>query len=223
MATIDETGEKLILKGPVRPPKVSVPLVVNQQKATEYEGLLEGIVDRFDSFDPSKGYSDPANKVVYDALWYSVFHSLTGEKATDCVSIWLFPPEEYLQRIRETFGDDETFAKCVGWKPMEIQGCNILGEWIILRDDMNLGLLVDMFHELGHRVYQLNSSRYQSELGANYFMLLAMKKVNTELKPHGVSIDIVDYGKQDPEEQERAHQEARRLIETNTPYVHQLK
>jgi len=80
-----------------------------------------------------------------------------------------------------------------------------------------MAMLHDMFHEIGHRVYPLRGRRYQKELGANYFMLLALKKVQLELEPIGFKLPDVDYGEQITKEHGESLKKAQELVSTNTP------
>lgn len=202
--------------GPIRPPKAFEHLDIDLSKASIREGILDDV--SFDTFDASKGYWNPSNQKVYDALLRRVFHSLTGEQLQDCVNIWLLPEDQYVSRIHEVFGDDQGFYDFVKHKPMEVQGVNLDGTWIIYREKNNLAMLAEMYHEIGHRVFPDVADTYDRELGANYFMFLALKKAETELNGTGLSIPCIDFGQPLTEDHGRALTEARRLVNSNKKY-----
>ncbi len=184
---------------------------------------MEDIIDSFAFFDASKGYFNSTNQRVYDALWEGVFESLTRERLPDCVNIWLLQEDQYLPKVREVFGSDEGFYEFTGYNPMGVQGVNVDGTWIVYRGKNNLAMLADVYHEIGHRVFLKSADRFHHEIGANYFMFLALKKANIELKEHGLSIPYIDFGEQITGDHDKSLKEARRLVDTDTRYVHKVE
>lgn len=208
--------------GPKRPDKAFQHLNVDIQAASSQEGILDDIVNNFASFNSSKGYFDANNKKIYDTLWSRVFTSLTGERLSDCVNIWLYPEDQYQLKIREVFGSNESFHDFTGYQPMDVQGINIDGTWIIYREKKNLAILADIYHEIGHRVYPKSADRFHHELGANYFMFLALKKADTEMAKFGLSLPHIDFGEQITTDHATSLKEARMLVDTNMNYVHRV-
>ncbi len=209
--------------GPAKPCKAGR-IAVNPQKASEYEGCLEGILDKLYSFDQSRGIADPVVKVVYQTFLGTVFRALTGERLPDYLNIWLLPKEEYMQKIIEMFGSEEAFRQHSGRDPMGIQAVNIGGAMIFMREEKNMGIVPVLFHEIGHRIYPDSDGEYERELSANYFMFLAMKKISTELSPHGFIISMDGFSADfHNEERRRAYDDAKRLVETGTPYVPKVR
>lgn len=215
----------IIIKGPNRPSKAFEKLEVNLDRAWEYEDIFDIFFVKSISafFNPLNGYYDHGNKIIYDTIWQKVFQSLTGESFLDCFTQTILRDEDYLGFIEETFGSIAEYIKNIGYHPLEVHGINIDGTWSISRDKKNIALLADEFHEIGHRVYAKSANEYHRELGANYFMLLALQKTNTELQPYGVSIPKIDFGKQITENHGNSLNEAMRLINTKTPYVHKIE
>lgn len=217
----------LSVNGPKRPSRAFAELNIDQAKVRAYEKLFDkyfiGAIKLF--FDPSNGYHIGGNKVIYDSLWGKIFQSLTGDTLEQCLTLSILSDKDYLQKVIGIFGSEERFRQFVGHYPMEVQGVNLDGTWVIQRDKKNLALLADTYHEIGHRVYPKSADRYNHELGANYFMFLALKKTNTELYPHGLPLPLsaVDFGKQLTVEHERALEKARQLVDTDTRYVHKSK
>ena len=213
------------IDGPKRPPKAFVDLEVNPNRAWYYEGLFDKpfIESIRLFFDPSKGYFGHGNKIVYDTIWQKIFQSLTGESLPDCVTQTLLSDENYIPYIEKTLGSVDRYIEAIGHHPMDVHGVNLDGTWIISRDKKNLALLVDEFHEIGHRVYPNSADRYNHELGANYFMILALQKTNTELNLYGASIPEVDFGEQITGDHSKSLQEAKRLLTSKTKYVHKVE
>ncbi len=179
-----------------KPRKAFKELTVNERKSEECEGLLR--IMSSELFDPAnfKGYSDQRSAYLCDAVWRRIFQSLTGESLTDCVDLFIYHEELYVQAMKDLFGGSSSFEKEVGIKINQSQGVNVEGHLIFYRNKPDLSMLAEVFHEIGHRVYPAEKQdRYTSELGANYFMVLCLEKLKTELEPRDITFPPLDFTK----------------------------
>ncbi len=218
MATIDET-----VIGSTFGSKRFVQLQVNPEKAYVREGILDDIVDKIPKFNSICGYEDPVNKSVYDALWGRVFRALTGERVTDCMEIWLVPEDKFEHAVLRHFKYYEKNFPALLKAVKVAAAINIENRLAICKDYRTSSVLGHVFHEMGHRVFQNSSDDYKDEVSAYYFMCLALKKIETELAPHGLSERFCGFRRPRDDFYFMAFQEARRLVDMRTPYVRQLE
>ena len=204
------------------PPKADISLCVDATKAETYEKVFanEPFLKRFSEIDRQAGFVHPSNRAVYDCILRGVFQSLTGERLTDCVSIRVSPRGQYIEEILRIFGSEETFKEMIGNNPSHLQGVNLDGRLIISEDTGTPFVVPHLLHEIGHRVYYPSATHYDAELGANYFMFLGMKKLETELRPHGLSFPDVSYRDELDDDHRWALRDAQIIMGASMSYAH---
>ena len=210
----------LSISGPKRPVKAKDCLEVLVQKSDQYEGLFEDIAWSIKNISSSEGFSNE-NIFVYNQIWSRIFKSFTGEKLSDCVNLWLLSERTYSDDINGIFGSFDRFKEFTGFYPDEVVGINVEGSWILYKEKKDLTVIPDVFHEIGHRVYSINSNRYISELGANYFMFLCIKKLRKEFEGIGTDVLLFDYSKVNlTEDHVKSIRRAEELVKNNEKYIH---
>lgn len=216
----------ITINGLSKPIKPSGQLEIDLDRAYKAEGLFNDsnpllpFIEKCKLVNPSEGYHYTPNKFFYDTIWEKVFNSLTGEHLRECVNQTIVKNEKYLDFIEKTFGSIGKYIEVVSYHPQEVHGVNLGDGIIISKDKKNLALLVDEFHEIGHRVFPKSADTYHHELGANYFMCLAFQKTNLELELIGVSIPEPDYGIQVSEDHAKSLKKAMNLVKAKIPYIH---